>query len=341
MKKENPAPQSRSSQLRSHRTQQSQQRSTRAAERARRPVATPPVMARGSMAGVGARKRTGALKQSVRPRRFYSLKTTGAEVRIPALPVLQFGWRLASFALAVVCGLALWAMASSSMFQVDQIRIVGSKRLSAQEVNQALDLQGVPVIRIVPAEIKEEVLTAFPDFSSAEVEVGLPAGLVVQVVERQPVLAWQQGDQLKWIDEEGMAFPARGEMPDLMTIQGEGDPPGPAEPADAEGTNTPTGTVVLPSDQKPKRFIDPALIESILKLAGQPPAGTPVLYNPKYGLGWNDPGGWKVYFGTKVDDMDLKLQQYRVIVDSLSMQNIHPVLISVEFAHAPFYRLEQ
>ncbi len=68
--------------------------------------------------------------------------------------------------------------------------------------------------------------------------------------------------------------------------------------------------------------------------------GIDLLYNPEYGLGWQDPHGWKVYFGTNIEDIDQKLAQYSVIIEALAARNIQPVLISLEFLHAPFYRLE-
>jgi hypothetical protein len=57
-------------------------------------------------------------------------------------------------------------------------------------------------------------------------------------------------------------------------------------------------------------------------------------------MGWSDPQGWQVFFGSSTADMDSKLVTYRGIVDYLNQKHIKPKLISVEFAHAPFYRME-
>lgn len=65
-----------------------------------------------------------------------------------------------------------------------------------------------------------------------------------------------------------------------------------------------------------------------------------MIYDTKNGLGWADPHGWQVFFGTKTDDIDLKLTEYNHIVQAILDRNLQPVLISMEFLHAPFYRLE-
>ena len=66
-----------------------------------------------------------------------------------------------------------------------------------------------------------------------------------------------------------------------------------------------------------------------------------MLHTPETGLGWMDPNGWQVYFGSDSEKIDLKLVEYKTIVDSILAQNLHPTMISMEFLHAPYYRLEQ
>ena len=68
--------------------------------------------------------------------------------------------------------------------------------------------------------------------------------------------------------------------------------------------------------------------------------GTVKGFNGEKGFGWTDPHGWQVYFGTSTDDIDMKLVEYAHIVDAILDKNLQPVLISMEFLHAPFYRLE-
>jgi len=65
-----------------------------------------------------------------------------------------------------------------------------------------------------------------------------------------------------------------------------------------------------------------------------------MLYNEENGLGWIDPHGWQVYFGDDDASIDMKLMEYTKIVETILDRNLQPVLISMEFLHAPYYRLE-
>ena len=149
-----------------------------------------------------------------------------------------------------------------------------------------------------------------------------------------------------WIDANGIAFPPRGEQSGLILVEAKGSPQSaaPAEKdASKESAKTPvvnTGKTEAPADPAASPFISTDLIAAIQKLGKQLPVKTSIMFDSRYGLGWKDPSGWVVYFGSSVDSMDLKLKQYQVITGELAKQNIHPAMISVEFPDAPFYRLE-
>ena len=64
------------------------------------------------------------------------------------------------------------------------------------------------------------------------------------------------------------------------------------------------------------------------------------MYTAGHGLGWKDPRGWEVYFGMNLKDMEMKLRVYKTLVKRLGKEKIQPQLISVEYVHAPYYRLE-
>jgi hypothetical protein len=340
----------RSSALRGDRSQREQTRVSQASERARHPSSMPPVMSRGNMAGApGSRRKT--TQTNVRRKVYYSLGNSGAEVHLPAMPVFRPSWRMLSGVICLGLLVCIWAMWSSAMFQIGKINIQGSKRIPLADISAALGLDGESVLNANPAELEQALQDSFPDLAKASVQVGLPASVVVRVQERQPIIAWQGEKETVWIDASGMSFPPRGTVPGLITVKAKGTPPAPATPTPADGQPTPaaasaqatpTATPIIP-DLKPaaaRPFITVDLISAIQKLSGQAPKNTPILYDARYGLGWIDPQGWTVYFGSNIDDMDLKLEQYKVITGELAQQKIVPVMISVEFPHAPFYRLE-
>jgi len=338
----------RAQNARVRRNQRSQERESQAAEHARRPYGTPPVITRGGMAGTPLHQKT---RTRLRKSRYYSLNTTGAEVRLPALPQIALGWRLLSGSLVLGLVAILVMLWNSPTFQVHQLKLLGAKRLSVHDLNAVIDLAGVPVVELAPADLKEEVMRSFPELETLDVQIGMPARVILTVTERTPILAWQREETVLWIDEAGVAFPSRGEAGvDLIYVQAEGDPPeivdpdavtaeaDPDNPSPAQPTQAPQTVKRQPVPGEP--YISTSLVEAIQALNEIRPSGAPVAYHPRYGLGWNDPQGWKVYFGQEVIDMEEKLSAYQAIVTEVANKGIHPALISVEFLHAPFYRLE-
>jgi hypothetical protein len=78
----------------------------------------------------------------------------------------------------------------------------------------------------------------------------------------------------------------------------------------------------------------------MLALSEYLPEDTYLQYDPQFGLGWQDPRGWLVYFGSNTSEIDIKLAEYETIISTLQAENRQPALISLEFLHSPFYRME-
>jgi cell division protein FtsQ len=89
------------------------------------------------------------------------------------------------------------------------------------------------------------------------------------------------------------------------------------------------------------RFLPPQLISAILAISIHAPENTPLVYTADHGLGWQDPRGWDVYFGIDLKDIEMKLLVYDAIVSYIEKEGIQPMVISVEYVHAPYYRVEQ
>ena len=279
-------------------------------------------------------------------RRKYYLPTdnSGAEIRLPALPVVKLSWRIASALLAILAGIGIYMVSSSPAFQVSAINLSGAVRVSAQEILDTVDLEGAQIIDVTPEQIRAKIVAAFPDIDSAQVTVAFPAEVNVAVSERIPAITWYENDSpMFWVDEKGFSFPIRGEASIPLAVYANGEPPRPlgylsaqeSSQADAEAE---TETAPLPAAPTPS--VDPQFVEMVLKLRAVIPAGTPLLYDAENGVGWTDPQGWQVFLGTDPADIDLKLAEYQVIVADLLERNLQPVLINLEYLHAPYYRLE-
>jgi cell division septal protein FtsQ len=297
-----------------------------------------PVVIRGYSTGATAQRR---VQSKVRKQVVIPLNTPGAEIRLPALASIRPSWRLLSSLMAIGLVFILYSFYNNPAFKINQVKITGIERITAEEINTTLALSDTPIIEAVPAKLESNLRTTFPDLAKVQVTVSLPAKVVVNVIERKPVLSWEQDGKITWIDQDGIAFPPRGNGGKLVQVKADGAPPKPvSEEASATATATAAASQPAATAEAPTRFIDPGLVKALAELGAQAPDGVPIAYNPEYGLGWNDPHGWQVFFGSSTDDMEAKLVTYNGIVDYLIKKGITPKLVSVEFAHAPFYRLE-
>ena len=245
-------------------------------------------------------------------------------VHAPAFYLPQLGPRWISAGLTLLLGLVLFSMWTANTFIVSGAELSGNQRLHAADVSSALGLVGQPIFKAIPSQIESNLRTAFPDLASVRVQVGFPNHIYVNVVERTPILVWSQDGNITWIDSNGVSFTPRGNVPGLIPVASNGSPP--MLPGD------PTQSVY---DQP---FIDPAMVQAIMTLHPQVPAGSPMVYDPTYGMGWKDPHGWSVYFGQNTQDIAVKEKVYQSIMNTITKQGIQPTLISVEYLDAPFYK---
>lgn len=270
---------------------------------------------------------------------YVPLKKKGVEIQLPALPHVQFGWRLISGAVFLLSMAVVISFASLSAFQISTINLRGAQRLNTEAILSQVDLVGSSIIVVEPDQVRTMVEDRFPSLSSVSVSVSLPSAVTLRVVEREPLILWQQDNSAHWIDADGVMFPVFGEAEVAQTVAASGDPPAAPEVFIPE-VDDETGEIShllepsLPSTT-------PEFVQAVLSLSAYIPEGTALQFDPQFGLGWRDPNGWLVYFGRDTNNIDVKLSEYQTIIRALEEQNIIPALISLEFLHAPYYRLEQ
>ncbi len=289
-------------------------------------------------------------KQSL-PRRRYdvALDVPGAELQLPSLPMVKVGWRALSGLLAVMMIACLFILWKSPAFQVSTVEAEGLERLTVADLNAVMDVLGNSVFSLDPPVMEQALIRYFPELDDISVNIGLPAQVSVHVIERQPVLSWYQEGREVWVDADGVAFTPRGNPSELVRVQGYGDTPeaiaGVHVPA---AESLPDGSIYIPATELDGsgKLVEPArlsvnLVQAILLLGGQVPVSTQLVYDSQHGLGWEDPQGWQVYFGTQTSDMAQRMVVYQGVVDYLIDHGLQPELVSVEYIHAPYYRMEQ
>jgi cell division protein FtsQ len=289
----------------------------------RSPYGQPPVLVRNETSALPLDNRK---RRKTRRRYDVALGAHGAELRLPSFPQVRLGWRLVSFFLVTVLAGAVYAIWTAPEFKVQGVEINGLVRLTQEDIQTVMSLDGEPVFSVSPAKIKEDLMEAFPEIAHVSVSVALPASVSVILEERQPVLALRSGDEDVWVDLEGVGFPPRGDSGPLPIIEGE-------------------GIATLPGYDGVEDVMryDPQIIQAVLALSAYVPPGRSMVFDGQHGLGWTDDRGWQVYFGTNLADageMEMKLRVYDALVQRLDESGVWPQFVSVEFLHAPYYRLE-
>ncbi len=318
---------SRAEIVRMRRREQAQKRVTESSTLATRPL--PPITSRSSMTYV-APQRTAA---SNPPRRFQAaIAMPGIEVRMPAIHITSAGIRsrLLSAFLSLLLGSALYLAWTLPEFHATTARVNGNTLLSADEINAVMSMKGQPIFTLIPSDLETRLRLNYPELVSAKVTLGLPNTVTVNVVERKPVILWQQGTGYTWIDATGVAFRPRGAVDGLIQVAALGSL-----------TVPPHGVPSQTDPLSPIPYISADLVKAIQTISPSVPQGASLVYDPQYGLGWSDGRGWQAFFGSSAKDMALKLQVYQSLVTSLTQQGITPAFISVQYANAPYYRMSQ
>ena len=278
---------------------------------------------------------TPRIQQTVSRRRFNialgvpAIHLQKPQLRMPhlSMPRIRPGWRLSSFLIAFLLGVAIYFALTLPYFHVPNITLLGGNRLSREEIEAALGVNGQSIFTVQPDEMEIRLRANYPELASVDIHAYLPNHVYVTVVEREPVILWQQGGGFTWIDASGVAFRPRGSVSTLVPVNGL--------------TTPPAGTIKTDDPLSPAPFVSKELVDAILVLAPSVPAGSTMFFDASNGLGWEDSRGWKAYFGTSANDMPLKVRVYESLVNSLVSSGKAPAFISVVYPDAPFYRMAE
>jgi len=306
------------------RRQQTQKRVVKVSQQVARPL--PTITSRESYTTLES------AQQSKTRRRYQAVfAMPGIQIHMPTITMPRFeaGWRLLSFFISILLGVALYLAWTLPMFRVNVAEVAGNQRIPTNEINAVLDSAGQPIFTLLPSELERRIRINYPEVSSAIVSLDLPNVVSVNVSERQPVVVWQENNAYTWIDENGIAFRPRGtEGADkLISVNAVAPPPHGQPSADDPLSPTP--------------YISADVVKAIQILAPNVPLDTKLTYDPRYGLGWADSRGWQAYFGSDPKDMNMRWLVYQTLVNSLLQRGIYPVFISVQYSNAPYYRLSQ
>lgn len=300
----------------------------------------PPVLMRGGFVSMAQPK---GKKKVKAPKRRYdiALASPGVEISLPAIPVVKLGWRLLSSVLAIGLVVLLYHLWTAPTYQVQAAELEGNHYIDQETVNRMLNLYNKPIFTVDPEQMEADLQRAFPGLLlESSVEIVLPASVLITIQERVPVISWKQGGETLWVDADGFAFDPAGENDALIQVEAQAAPPSPIILED-EADESEDGTDALVEVLDPEAFMTLEMVAALDSIDDHAPKGSPLAYDPSHGLGWHDTKrGWDVYFGMDLSNIEEKLIVYEAIREKLKKDGISPTMISVEYIHAPYYRLE-
>ena len=277
----------------------------------------PPTITRKDSEFAKERKRK---RKNAREKRAINLPQYGSEVRLPSIPKLRVNWSMFSGVLALLSLVSLLIIWFSQIAVIKEIQVIGLERMSPESLILNLDILGTSVLDLTPAEMIENFPNLFPEISEADISIELPAKVTITVKERFPEILWSQSGVQAWIDAEGFSFPVHGDADWVIEIEASGSP------------------ITGPNDD-PNNPIQQEMVTAIKNLFAYVPTNSALIYDPVYGLGWQDGRGWLVYIGFEAENIDIRLEIYQEILQNLEETNMHPTLINVAYIHTPYYRI--
>lgn len=258
---------------------------------------------------------------TARPRRRRTLALpveVGAELSLPSLPALRMGPRALTAVLLGLWALTLHSAWTGARFEVTDIGIEGVELMNAAQIRSIADLGGLPSFAVDPQAV-EQKLESYAEIDGAEVRLRWPAQVVIEIEERRPIVEWQDGTQVWWLNASGVAFIQREPHPGLVRVVAE-------QP-------------VLEIDQD---ALLPAILPEVLweavAVAEQLPHIGDLTYSPVHGIGFEDPRGWKVIVG-QGGDLEAKLQVYAALTAALMERGVNVQLVNIEDPSAPYYKV--
>jgi hypothetical protein len=258
-------------------------------------------------------------KRKARPRKRFDFALPaqlGAQIQLPSIPVVRFGPRLLTAVLLAAVLAAIQQALASPAFRVAEASVEGNRILTAAQVHMIVGASDKPSF-LIDAPAAERALLRQPEVLTAEVRVGWPNRVSVSLVERHPMIEWDDAGRVWWICPDGVAYLKHGEWPGVVRVRSEDE--------------------ALRITEDP---LQPAMSAEVLRSAAVlnaqlPEEAASLVYDPKHGLGFEDRRGWRAYFGVG-GDMVVKVRMYQAIVAGLAQIRQPVAVISVADAAAPY-----
>jgi cell division septal protein FtsQ len=245
------------------------------------------------------------------------LQAVSWRTRLAGLRTALFGSpRWISLVVLIGLGAVVYLGGQTPWLVISDVQVEGAVALTADSVVKASGLQGKSIVWADPALAARSVV-AMPSVLTATVEIGWPNQARIAVVERAPVMAWDQAGERFWVDEDGVLMPSRYQVHGLLLVLSQ------------EREMLTLGSAI-PHD----------VMQAALQLRQLRPNIDALYYEQANGLSYQDGRNWRAYFGLG-NDVNQKLVIYEALVADLMARKMQPDYISVITKEKPFYGLAQ
>ncbi len=221
--------------------------------------------------------------------------------------------------MAAVALLGLTQYSDAWFVYAEDVQVRNLSYLDGEDVYRQSGIEGWNSLWLTPGEIKDRV-QAIPYVESVDVDIRLPAQIVIDVEELQPIALWVTKDATYWLTSSGVALPAIAStegLPQLVDALGEAQ-------AIGDGASL---------------AVDPDVLASALALMDRLPGlKDEIRYNRNFGLNFPLPDQeiW-VYWGDG-QDTSAKLENLKAAEALLPELEEPATLIDVRFKHRPYLR---
>lgn len=213
----------------------------------------------------------------------------------------------------IVLLLGLYQLFNNDMFFVNDIALSGNKIVPRGEVSNTAGVRGWNIFFVEPAALKARV-RAMPEFKDVQVDVTLPNEVDVDVFERTPRFVWESGGKNYWVDGEGIAMRARGNVPNGWQLR------------EAEGTTYKYGD----------RVNSDAFNAAVSLLNAWQAAPHYFEWTRQHGLTVRESHGWLTYFGS-ANQMADKIAAFKIVSDQILREKRAVTLIDLG-SGLPYYQ---
>jgi len=181
--------------------------------------------------------------------------------------------------------------------------IRGLQRVAEDDVRRASQLEGINIFRVQPGQVAKNVKQV-PGVAEASVHVWLPAQIVIDVREYEPLVAWHSITTTVWLAETGAVVPMNSDPPPLKLVDSTG------AAAEANGR------------------LRPHVLANLKTLQAAGLEVTNLFYGVKEGIYFRSPEGWTVYLGNE-GQMPAKLAALQEFRKSNIARNVRATTVDL------------